>query len=76
MVDGGLDHLYAWGVVRADYYRIIRQPLADDFAPVVAHDAHRQQPSATQESPGHLVAGFGQSRAFGLEEGLEDPVAQ
>jgi hypothetical protein len=35
----------------------------------------RQQPSASEKSPGHLVAGFGQSWSFSLKESFEDPVA-
>ena len=34
----------------------------------------RQQPPAGQEASGHLVAGLGQARRLGLEEGLEDRV--
>src|SRR5215213_8787295 len=51
VVDGGLDLLDARDVVRADDDRVIREPLADDPAPVIAHDANRQQPSS---------AGFGE----------------
>src|SRR3712207_3416061 len=39
VVDGGLDLLDARDVVRADDYRVIRQPLGDDPASIVAHDA-------------------------------------
>jgi len=34
-----------------------------------------QQPPARQKAPGHLVAGLGQPRGFGMEEGLEYWVA-
>jgi hypothetical protein len=34
-----------------------------------------QEPPAGQKPPGHLVAGFGQSRSFSPKESLEDQVA-
>jgi hypothetical protein len=34
-----------------------------------------QKPPSSEKAPGHLVAGFGQSWSFSLEERFEDPVA-
>ena len=56
MVDGGLDLLDARDVVRTYDYRVIRQPLTDDPAPVIAHDADcKQAPSAGLSERGEDV---------------------
>jgi hypothetical protein len=37
--------------------------------------SERQEPPSREKPAGHLVACFGQSRDFGVEESFEDPVA-
>src|SRR5215218_10742773 len=45
VVDGGLNLLDTRDVVRVHHHRMVREPLAHDPPPIVAHDAYRKQTS-------------------------------